>query len=337
MSTGSHRTAPLLIPATLSLFILHPTSYAQIQQSPLEDVKKIPGTQVKPPTKTFQILPGWNFLFISNVSFQDTRLYNWYLGGEEQTTSLLITDFYAFFLRGKLRWDQTLLIRYGLLRKNGSWTKTQDLLEIIQIVNWQWQRKRWSWTAMLNGKTQLTPTWDQNGKLVGLFLSPAWFTLGLGTSFTIPRLQMQNFWAPLAGKLTILWHDSLAQRAAYGVDTGKHFRTELGTYLAIQSKMVFAKEKLVITTRLDAFAEYPFRQQTSLYPDFSLELLLSWKPFAWFGIQILTRFFYDQDFPFPESPPEQRQTFQDYLQTQFIYTLGFSIHWAYHQTQHPPR
>src|SRR5690606_34109129 len=109
----------------------------------------------------------------------------------------------------------------------------------------------------LNAKSQFTEGFaytDTTKTVVSGFLSPAYISLAAGLDYK-PNEQLSVFYSPLTGKVTMVMNDSLAAIGAYGVDTGKNVRWELGTSASIKYQANLA-ENIMLKSKLDLFAAY---------------------------------------------------------------------------------
>ncbi|HEX4851690.1 MAG TPA: DUF3078 domain-containing protein, partial [Puia sp.] len=118
--------------------------------------------------------------------------------------------------------------------------------------------KNWYVSALFNFRTQFAPGYnypDANTKiLTSDFLSPAYILLSPGVMYK-PNDEFSGFISPATARWVIVRNDSLASQGAFGVDSGKHVKFELGAYASFTYiKKISASS--VYTGRLDFFSNY---------------------------------------------------------------------------------
>ena len=70
-----------------------------------------------------------------------------------------------------------------------------------------------------------------------------------------PNRKLSVFLSPITSRLVIVTNSILSKQAAYGVDTGKHVKSELGSFVTINYKNDFDKS-ITYKGRLDLFSNY---------------------------------------------------------------------------------
>jgi 3-oxoacyl-[acyl-carrier-protein] synthase III len=90
-------------------------------------------------------------------------------------------------------------------------------------------------------------------------MSPAYVLLSPGLDFK-PNDQLSVFFSPVTARYVIVMDDHLAAQGAFGVDTGKHVKSEFGAYLSFNWVAQIAKN-IVYKTRCDLFSDYKHNPQ----------------------------------------------------------------------------
>ena len=86
------------------------------------------------------------------------------------------------------------------------------------------------------------------------FLAPAYVLLSLGLDFK-PTTNFSLFISPITARWVIVKDDTLAARGLYGVDSGKHVRSEFGAFVSANYIKQFNKI-VSYKGRLDLFSNY---------------------------------------------------------------------------------
>ncbi|MBS1602074.1 MAG: DUF3078 domain-containing protein [Bacteroidetes bacterium] len=256
------RTLILLTIATGSITVVHAQN--RIQQ--LRDEAN-GAVIVKDPNDTTKMT--WKTGGLYNLNFNQAALSNWSAGGDKSALSLsTLLNLYAYYKDGRRSWDNTLLLAYGITNTTSLGTrKSDDRMDLVSKYGYD-VGKKWYLSALFNFRSQFSAGYnyvDQNTKvLTSNFLSPGYFLLSLGMDYK-PNDNFSLFLSPLTARMIVVGNDSLAGVGAFGVDSGKHSRFELGAFTSINYKTNLSKTA-VYTGRLDLFSNYLRRpQDVTLY------------------------------------------------------------------------
>ncbi|WP_431213228.1 DUF3078 domain-containing protein [Puia sp. P3] len=256
------KTLILLIIATGSITVAHAQN--RIQQ--LRDEAN-GAVIVKDPKDTTKMT--WKTGGLYNLNFNQAALSNWSAGGDKSALSLsTLLNVYAFYKDGRRSWDNTLLLAYGITNTTSLGTrKSDDRMDLVSKYGYD-VGKKWYLSTLFNFRSQFSAGYnylDQNNKLLtSNFLSPGYFLLSLGMDYK-PNDNFSLFLSPLTARMIVVNNDSLAAVGAFGVDSGKHSRFELGAFASINYKTNLSKTA-GYTGRLDLFSNYLRRpQDVTLY------------------------------------------------------------------------
>ncbi|MBF9253512.1 DUF3078 domain-containing protein [Pontibacter sp. 172403-2] len=246
----------------------------------------------------------WDFGGEGTVNFSQISLSNWASGGQNALSVLGVANLYGNYKHGPSSWNNTLDITYGMVKlENQQVRKSDDKLELNVKYGYK-ASERWFYSAQLNLKTQLTPTYTETrDTLISSFMSPAFVLLSLGMDYK-PNDHLSVFISPLTGKLTIVESQMLADRGAFGVKgaardasgnlipgTGKHLRKEFGGYVNVRYKQEIL-QNVTLQSKLDLFTNYLNDPQNI---DVNWENALNFKVNSFISASLLVHLIYDDD------------------------------------------
>src|SRR5260221_4825062 len=250
----------------LALLTLGTTAVLHAQIQKLRD-ETDNATITKDPNDTTK--QTWKTGGIYNLTFNQAALSNWSAGGDKSAISLsTLLSLYAFYVDGRRSWDNNLTLAYGFAQTTSLGTrKTDDRMDLVSKYGYD-LGKKWYLTGLFNFRSQFAKgsnDQEQNTKvLTSNFLAPAYFLLSLGMDYK-PNDNFSFFISPITAREVVVNSDSLAAVGAFGVDSGKHSRFELGAFASINYKTNFSKTAMY-TGRLDLFSNYLRRpQNVTLY------------------------------------------------------------------------
>ncbi|HEY4060361.1 MAG TPA: DUF3078 domain-containing protein [Puia sp.] len=201
----------------------------------------------------------WKTGGLYNLTFNQAALSNWSAGGDKSALSLnTLLNLYAFYADGRRSWDNMLTLAYGLTNTTSLGTrKTDDRIDLVSKYGYD-VGKKWYLTGLFNFRSQFSAGYnypDANTKvLTSDFLAPAYLLLSAGMDYK-PNDHFSIFLSPLTVREVLVHNDSLAAVGAFGVDSGKRSRFELGAYASINYSTNVSKTA-AYTGRLDLFSDY---------------------------------------------------------------------------------
>ena len=95
---------------------------------------------------------------------------------------------------------------------------------------------------------------DTAKKLTSNFLSPAYVLVSIGMDWK-PKDNFSLFLSPATARWVIVSNDSLSSIGAFGVDTGKHVKFQMGAFASVNYTANISKTA-VYKTKLDLFSDY---------------------------------------------------------------------------------
>jgi hypothetical protein len=237
----------------------------------------------------------WKKGALLSLNFNQASQTNWAAGGDK--SSLALSTFfngYAFYKKGKNSWDNTIDLAYGIVNTTSLGSrKSDDRIDILSKYGYE-VAKSWYISGLLNIKSQFAKGYaypdGKNRVLTSDFFSPGYILLSPGINYK-PNDNFSVFVSPATARWIIVRNDSLASVGAFGVDSGKNSKIEIGAYATI-SYMKKLGTAAVYTGRLDLFSNYGHRPQDV---DVSMTNLLAVKITSIFSMTFALNLIYDND------------------------------------------
>ena len=186
-------------------------------------------------------------------------LSNWAAGGDDFSININTTlNLYATYKKNNFNWDNSLDLVFGFLKTTtlGS-RKNDDRIDLVSKQNYSINKKTTVGT-LFNFRTQFFNGYSYSAKTEKVyasgFLSPGYVLTSLGIDYK-PKKELSLFVSPLTSRWVIVLNDSLASKAAYGVDTGKNIINELGAFATVNYQKEIVKN-VTYKSRLDMFSNY---------------------------------------------------------------------------------
>ncbi len=186
-------------------------------------------------------------------------LSNWAAGGDK--FSLAVNgnlSLYAFYQKNKHSWDNTLDLNMAYINTTSLGTrKNDDRIDLVSKYGYAISPK-WNVGGLFNFRSQMLKgySYDKDGErtLSSNFLSPAYVLLSPGLEWK-PNKEFSAFLSPATIRWTIVNNDSLAAIGAYGVDSGRHVKTEFGAFASL-NYMKEINKTFSYKSKLDLYSNY---------------------------------------------------------------------------------
>ena len=193
------------------------------------------------------------------LTFNQGSLSNWAAGGDKLSLSLLGTlNVFANYKKGRHSWDNNLDLAYGYVNTTSLGNrKSDDRFDLTSKYGYDIGRN-WYLSGLFNLRTQMTdgyiyPT-ETTREFTSTFFAPAYVVLSPGIDW-MPNKDFSLFMSPFTGRWVVIRDDFLSNKGAYGVDTGKHVKSEFGAYVTATYNKEFAKN-MTYKTKLELFSNY---------------------------------------------------------------------------------
>jgi hypothetical protein len=237
----------------------------------------------------------WKTGGLFNATFGQTSLSNWAAGGDQFSFNANgILSLYAYYKKGIHSWDNSLDLELGYINSTSLGTrKTNDRIDFISKYGCQLFDHMFL-TGLFNFRSQFTQGFtypDDTTKIKqSNFLSPAYVIVALGMDWK-PSTTFSLFLSPITTRWVIVKDNDLSAKGAYGVDTGKTSRNEIGAYLTANVNREIIKN-LTYKAKLDLFSNYKHNPENI---DIFMTNLLSMNVYKGFAFTIGADFIYDDD------------------------------------------
>lgn len=218
------------------------------------------------------------------LNINQLALSNWAAGGENSWAGKAFADF-SLTYRNK-RFEQKLVgaFAFGISRfADKRIEKQDDKIDLNYSLSLN-SKSQWKLTAVVTFNTQFANgyKYPNDSTIISTFFAPAYLTLSAGYSYQTKNEHFQIFMAPLAGKITFVLNQELADQGAFGVMKGyydsdgnwvpgERIAPAIGANIIINYKQPIGKNIKYVTT-LNTFYNYFERRN-----DNRLRLDVNWE------------------------------------------------------------
>ncbi len=240
----------------LSVLYFYATSKAQ--DIPIKPIIRETAKTIKKEADTAK----WNIKRggLVNFTLSQGSLSNWAAGGDN--FSLAISSYFNYFYfyqKQRFSWDNNVDVNLGFVQTTSiGGRKNDDRFDFLSKLGYKVDTTgKWFISALFDFRSQFFDgyTYSNNvGTFASSFLSPAYSLLSLGFDYKANH-KLSVFVSPLTSRLVIVANNKLAKVAAYGVDSGKHVKSEVGAFTTINYMNSFDKN-VTYKGRLDLFSNY---------------------------------------------------------------------------------
>ncbi len=200
----------------------------------------------------------WKRGGLVNININQGSLSNWASGGDK--FSLAVNSYVNYFVLYKYEkhsWDNNLDFNFGYVQSTSLGSrKNDDRLDMLSKYGYNFDGKLFA-TGLVNFRTQFFDgyTYASNkGTFSSTFLSPAYMLTSAGIDYK-PNQNFSAFVSPLTSRVVVVASKFLANKRAYGVDSGKHVVSDFGAFATINYRQVLPRN-VSYKGRLDLFSNY---------------------------------------------------------------------------------
>ena len=247
------------------------------------------------------------------LNINQLALSNWAAGGENAWTGKAFANFALIY--HKKRFEQKLVgaFAYGISRFGDKRIEKQDdKIDLTYSLSLD-SKTQWNISAVATFNAQFADgyKYPNDSTIISTFFAPAYLTVSAGYSYKTKDERFQIFMSPLAGKVTFVMNQELADKGAFGVKKGyydqdsiwipgENIAPAIGINVIINYKQPISKS-INYTTMLNTFYNYLERRD-----DDRLRLDVNWENSIHFTITkflstiLFVHLKYDHNTTFPK-------------------------------------
>ncbi|MFT4154895.1 DUF3078 domain-containing protein [Parafilimonas sp.] len=194
--------------------------------------------------------------FTLNVA--QSALKDWAAGGENFSIAMnMYANGHAYYKKGKVSWDNTVDINIGYLNTASLGTrKSDDRLDVLSKAGYS-IGSDFSLSGLFNLRTQFFDGYtysDDTATFSSTAFSPGYVLFSPGIDYK-PVKNLSVFVSPLTSRWVIMLNPTLSKLGSYGVDSGKHFLSQIGAFGTVTLNTNFSKS-ITFNSRIDLFSNY---------------------------------------------------------------------------------
>lgn len=237
-----------------------------------------------------------------------TAFVNWNAGGDNSVAGIANATIEFNYKQDRLFWNNTIIGRYGLNKKESAGVrKTDDLFEIISVFGHRRSEdSQWYNSARFNFRTQFASGYKysgtERGDAISNFFAPAYLFVGIGSQYTSKDKKYRFYISPITNKTTLVFNQRLANLGAFGVEKavyvndvlvkkGKRSKMEFGTLFTGEWNQEIM-DNILMNNKLILYSDYLNKYGNI---DFDWEMRLDLKVNKYVKANIGTHILYDDD------------------------------------------
>ncbi len=250
---------------------------------------------------------GQYAIMLNQISFK-----NWASGGESSLSGRASVNYNLEYKKAKFSFDHTAHIAYGMvgyLHKRIQ--KTDDKIDLLFALSSQ-ASKKWYFTSIISFKTQFTKGYKNPDfkHEISDFMAPGYLTISIGFRYKAKK-NFELFMSPLAGKLTFVLNQYLANQGDYGVKKavcdslgnilvpGENMAGQLGINI-LSSYQANIMKNVLFKTRINLYNNYLEQEPDKRWQiDMDWNNEVSFKINKFFSTVLLVQLKYDPNARFP--------------------------------------
>lgn len=260
--------------------------------------------------KRFTIPSFWTKENEFTINLSEAAFVNWNAGGENSISALGGLKFERNYKFRYFRWDNSLIIRYGVNAQEGrQLRKTDDVIRLSSSISYQRDTlNSWFYSVRANFNTQMDKgfRYPDRSTPISKFMAPGYLFIGAGASYIPEGKGFNLYLSPTSLKATFVLDQDLADAGAFGVrratrddagniiTPGSNTFIEFGILINNTLKKEIAKN-VVLDHRLSLYTDY-LRSFGNV--DIDWELNFNLKVNEYIKANIGTQIIYDDDIRF---------------------------------------
>ena len=246
------------------------------------------------------------------LNINQLALSNWAAGGENTFAGKAFASF--TLLDHKKTFEQKLIgnFAFGIARfASKGIEKQDDKIDLTYSLSRN-SMTQWNLSSIVTFNTQFANgyKYPNDSTVISTFFAPAYLTLSIGCSYKTKDERFQIYMSPVAGKVTFVMNQELADKGAFGVKKGyydqdsiwipgEHIAPAIGVNVIINYKRSIGKN-LTYTTLLNTFYNYIERHDDDRLPiDVNWENTVNFMITKYISTILFVHLKYDHNTTFP--------------------------------------
>lgn len=246
------------------------------------------------------------------LNINQLALSNWAAGGENTFAGKAFASF--TLLDHKKTFEQKLIgnFAFGIARfASKGIEKQDDKIDLTYSLSRN-SMTQWNLSSIVTFNTQFANgyKYPNDSTVISTFFAPAYLTLSIGCSYKTKDERFQIYMSPVAGKVTFVMNQELADKGAFGVKKGyydqdsiwipgEHISPAIGVNFIINYKRSIGKN-ITYTTLLNTFYNYIERHDDDRLPiDVNWENTLNFMITKYISTILFVHLKYDHNTTFP--------------------------------------
>ena len=246
------------------------------------------------------------------LNIKQLALSNWAAGGENTFAGKAFASF--TLLDHKKTFEQKLIgnFAFGIARfASKGIEKQDDKIDLTYSLSRN-SMTQWNLSSIVTFNTQFANgyKYPNDSTVISTFFAPAYLTLSIGCSYKTKDERFQIYMSPVAGKVTFVMNQELADKGAFGVKKGyydqdsiwipgEHIAPAIGVNFIINYKRSIGKN-ITYTTLLNTFYNYIERHDDDRLPiDVNWENTLNFMITKYISTILFVHLKYDHNTTFP--------------------------------------
>lgn len=274
------------------------------------------------------------------LNINQLALSNWAAGGENSATGKAFANFTLIDKKKAFEQKLTGAFAFGISRfADKRIEKSDDKIDLTYALSLN-SRQRFKFSAVATFNTQFADgyKYPNDSTRISGFFAPAYLTVSIGPTFKSKNENLQVFLSPLAGKVTFVMIQDLADQGAFGVKKGyydaenqwvpgENIAAAVGVNTIINYKQPIGKS-ITYTTMLNAFYNYTEkRDDNRLRLDFNWENNFNFVITKFLSTILFVHLKYDHNTTFPvyETVGGEEVVVDNIPKLQFKESLGIAF------------
>ena len=246
------------------------------------------------------------------LNINQLALSNWAAGGENTWTGKAFANFSLVY--HKKRFEQKLIgsFAFGISRfADKRIEKQDDKIDLTYSLSLD-SKTQWNISTVATFNTQFAEgyKYPNDSTVISSFFAPAYLTLSAGYSYKTKDENFQILLSPLAGKVTFVMNQDLADKGSFGVKKGyydedgnwvpgENIAASIGVNVIINYKQPIGKN-IHYTTMLNTFYNYIERRDDDRIPiDVNWENTIHFNITKFLSTILFVHLKYDHNTTFP--------------------------------------